>query len=106
MVRSKRGERERRAERKGEHTGSGWAAPSLPFVRVGVGVALSSPFVGVGVGVASLPSSVFVLCGPRSLLSIAHCCPSFVRVHRALLSGLASLALLLALVEVEGAGRQ
>ena len=78
----------------------------MPFVRVGVGVALSSPFVVVGVGVASSSLSVVVLCGPRSLLSIAHCCPSFVRVRRALLSGLASLALRSALVEVEGAGCQ
>ena len=105
-MRSKKGERERQAERKGECTGSWWAAPSLPFVRVGVGVASSSPFVGVGIGVASPPSSVFVLCGPRSLSSIAHCCPPFVHVRRALLRGLASLALHLALVEVEGAGRQ
>ena len=40
------------------------------------------------------------------MLSIAHCCPSFVRVRRALLSSFASLALHLAVVEVEGAGRQ
>ena len=83
-----------------------WAAPTLPFVRVGVGVTSSSLFVVVGIGVASSSSSVFILCGPHSLLSIVHCCPSFVRVHHALLSGLASLALRLAVVEVEGAGRQ
>ena len=70
-------------------------------MRVGIGVALSSPFAVVGVGVASSSSSVVVLYGPRSLLSIVHCCPSFVRVRCALLSGLASLALRLVLVEVE-----
>ena len=101
-MRSKRGERERRAERKGGRTGSWWAAPSLPFVRVGVGVALLSLFAMVGVGVALSSSSVFVLRGPCSLLSIAHRRPSFVRVRRALLRGSASLALRLTLGEVEG----
>ena len=49
MVRSKRGERERQAERKGERTGSWCAAPSLPFMMVNVGVASLSLFVVVGV---------------------------------------------------------
>ena len=39
---------------------SWWAAPSSPFVMVGIGVAWSSPFV-VGIGVAWSSSSAFVL---------------------------------------------
>ena len=58
VVRSKRGERERQAERKGEHTGSWWAVPSLSFMMVGVGIATSSPFMVVHVRVASSSSSV------------------------------------------------
>ena len=57
VMRSKRGERERRAVREGERTGgqrerkSGWwAAPSPPFVMVGIGVASSLPCVVVDVG--------------------------------------------------------
>ena len=100
MVRDKRGERERREVREGERTGEQWdrkAVPLSSFVMVGVGVASSSPFVVVGVGVAS--SSVFVLHCRRSLLSVAHRCPSFFRIHCALLN-------CLALGEVESAGRQ
>ena len=64
---------------------------------VGVGVASSLPFVVVGVGVASSLSSVFVLHCRRSLLSVAHRCPSFFRIRCALLN-------CLALGEVESAG--
>ena len=49
-----------------------------------------------------LSSSVAVR---RGLLFIVRCCPSFVRVRRALLRGFASLALRLAMGEVDGAGR-
>ena len=75
VMRSKRGERERRAEREGERTGgqqdwkSGWwAAPSLPFMMVGVGVASSLPCVVVDIGIASSSSFVFV--------NVVRCCPS------------------------------
>ena len=68
LMRSKGGERERRAVREGECTGgqgdrkSGWwAAPSPPLGLVGVGVASSSPCVVVDVDVASSSSSVFVM---------------------------------------------
>ena len=68
LMRSKGGERERRAVREGEHTGgqgdrkSGqWAAPSPPFVMVGVGVASSSPCIVVDIDVASSSSSVFIM---------------------------------------------
>ena len=68
LMRSKGGERERRAVREGERTGgqgdrksSWWAAPSPPFVIVGVGVALSSPCVVVDVDVALSSSSVFIM---------------------------------------------
>ena len=87
--------------REGEHTGEQWgqkAVPSSSFVMVGVGVASSSPFVVVGIGVASSSSSVFVLRCRRSLLSVAHHCPSFFHICRTLLNGLA-------LGEVESAGR-
>ena len=80
LMRSKGGERERRAVREGERTGgqgdrkSGWwAAPSPPFVMVGVGVTPSLPCVVVDVGVASSSSSVFV--------NVVRCCP-FVSVAR------------------------
>ena len=102
MVRNKRGERERREVREGEHTGEQWdrkAVPSLSFVMVGIGVASSSPFVVVGIGVASSSSSVFVLRCRRSLLSVAHRCLSFFRIRHVLLN-------CLALGEVESAGRR
>ena len=85
VMRSKRGERERRAVREGERTGgqrerkSGWwAAPSPPFVMVGIGVASSLPCVVVDVGVASSSSSIFV--------DVVRCCLSYTAVRRPFVS--------------------
>ena len=80
VMRSKRGERERRAVREGERTGGPreqkshwWAAPLPPFVMVGIGVASSLPCVVVDIGVTLLSSSIFV--------DVVRCCP-FVSVAR------------------------
>ena len=102
MVRNKRGERERREVREGEHTGGQWDQESSTLIIIHDGGRwrrLLVAFIVVGVSIASSSLSVFVLCCRRSLLSVAHRCPSFFHIRRALLN-------CLALGEVESAGRQ
>ena len=58
LMRSKGGER---TGGQGDRKRGWWAAPSLPFVMVGIGVASWSPCVVVDVDVASSSSSIFVM---------------------------------------------
>ena len=71
-----------------------WAAPSSPFVVMGAGVTSSS--LSVLVVVCSCHCCPLFVAVHRSLLSV------FILVHRALLNHFASLALCLAMGDVNG----